>query len=159
MPVVKFPGVTKTIYEMTPEEIEEAFNRVVTTLPRWTEEEAAVRQEQLDEEFYYEDATETISGSLGLLFQYRAKVIEEFGDDSAEVVSATKEIAPVVMEVRKLETNLDNPDVKKIIKSLRDVWGEYEGGSYDEKGEYKWNNKPIGVEVIPAIRSAINFDL
>lgn len=159
MPVVKFPGVTKTIYEMTREEKEEAFNRVVGHLSPATEEESAAWLQEMDEKFYYEDATEAISGSLGLLFKYRAKVIEEFGEDSAEVVSATEEITPVVREVRKLEADLDNPEVKKVIKSLRSVWGEYEGGSYDESGEYKWNNKPIGVEVIPAIRSAINFNI
>lgn len=159
MSVVKFPGVIKTIHEMTPEEIEEQFNHIVTTLPQMTEEEAVVRQEKMDEEFYYEDATEAITHSFDLLFDYRDKKIKEFGENSAEVTAVKEEIAPVMTKLRELENNLSDPVVKNAIKSLRNIWGEYKGGYYDEQNEYRWRDRPVGAEIVPAIRGAVNFNL
>ena len=159
MPVVKFPGVEKTIYEMTPEEIEKAFNHVVGDLPPATEEETAAWLQEMDEKFYYEDAATAITRSFILLSDYRDGKIKELGESSSEVTAVKEEIAPAMTKLRGLENNLDNPDVKKAIKSLRDIWTEYKGGYYDEKGELKWRNKPVGAEIIPALRSAINFDL
>lgn len=158
--VVKFPGVEKTIYEMTPEEIEQAFNRVVPTLPQRTEEGAATRQEQLDEEFYYEDATEAINHSLTLLFDYRDIKTKEFGENSAEVTAVKEEIAPVMAKLRELENNLFDSEVRNAIKSLREIWGKYKGVYYDEEvGDYQWRSEPVGAEIIPALRGAINFNL
>jgi hypothetical protein len=157
--VVKFPGVIKTIHEMTPEEIEEQFNRVVPMLPRMTEEEAVARQEKMDEEFYYEDATEAITHSFILLSERRKQIIEEFGENSAEVTAVKKEIAPVVSKLRELENNLSDPVAKNAIKSLRNIWGEYRGGYYDEQGEYQWRKKSVGAEIVPALRAAIDFNL
>ncbi len=159
MSVVKFPGVTKTIHEMTPEEIEEQFNRVVATLPRMTEEEAVARQEQMDEEFYYEDATEAITHSFTLLFDYRDKKIKEFGENSAEVTAVKEEIAPVMTKLREIENHLFHPAAKNVIKSLRDIWGEYRGGYYDEQKEYRWRDEPVGAEIVPALRRATNLNL
>lgn len=159
MSIVKFPGVIKTIHEMTPEEIEEQFNRVVSTLPRMTEEEAVVRQEQMDEVFYYEDAIETITYSFNLLFDYRDNKIKEFGENSAEVTAVKKEIAPVMTKLREIENNLSDPAVKNVIKSLRNIWGEYRGGYYDEQKEYRWRDKPVGAEIVPSIGRAVNLHL
>lgn len=159
MSVVKLPGVTRTIHEMTSEEIEEQFNRVVATLPQTTEEEAAARQEKLDEEFYYEDATEAITHSFALLFDYRDKKIKEFGENSAEVTAVKKDIASVMTKLRELEKHLSQPAVKDAIKSLRNIWGEYRGGYYDEQKVYRWRDKPVGAEIVPALRGAVNFDL
>ena len=159
MPVVKFPGVEKTIYEMTPEEIEKAFNRVVATLPQMTEEESAARDKQLDEEFYYEDATEAINYFWILSCHYRDAVIDKHGSDSAEASAVKDDLAFVITKLRKLESNIDHPSVKMAVKSLRDTWAEYKGGYYDDQGELHWRNKPIGPEVISTFRRTVDFDL
>lgn len=159
MPVVKFPGVEKTIYEMTPEEIEEAFNDVVGDLPPATEEESAAWLQEMDEKFYYEDATEAINHFWILSCHYRDAVIDKYGSNSAEASAVKDDLAFVITKLRKLESNVDHPNVKMAVKSLRDTWAEYKGGYYDEKGELHRTNKPIGPEVISAFRRTVDFDL
>jgi hypothetical protein len=157
--VVRFPGVTKTLDELTPEELEEAFNRVVAKLPQMTEEERAARDKQLDEEFYYEDAQEAMDRFWILSCHYRDAVIDKYGSDSAEASAVKDDLAFVLSKLRKLESNIDHPNVKQTVKTLSDIWSEYKGGYYDEKGELHWRNKAIGPEIISTFRRTVDFDL
>ncbi len=159
MPVVKFPGVTKTIYEMTPEEIEEQFNRVVATLPRMTEEEAVARQEQMDEEFYDEDARGTITNFSILLHDWTDATRDAYGEESKEYSDLQLQIQPVRQKLRKFRSNLYHPEVKKAIKPLSELWAEYRGWDQNDKGGLEQRKKPIGPEVLSAFWRTASFDL
>lgn len=159
MPVVKFPGVEKTIHEMTPGEIEEQFNRVVPTLPAFTDEERVAYQQKLDEEFYDEDARYAITDFSVLLSNYRDATIGKYGEGSAEASAVVEQITPIKARLRQFRDNIYDPNVKNAVKSLKTIWEEYKGGYYDEKGELQRRNKPVGPEVVSAFWGTANFDL
>lgn len=168
MPVVKFPGVTERLIkklETSPEAYSKELRAILTgeikLPPRSPEEEAAyvARQEKLDEEFYDEDARDTITDFSVLLSNYRDATIGRYGEDSAEASAVVELIVPIKGKLRQFRDNIYDPNVKEAIKSLREIWTEYKGGYYDEKGELHWRNKPIGPEVVSAFWGTAKFDL
>ena len=159
MPVAKFPGVKKTIFEMTPGEIEEQFNRVVTTLPHITEEEATRLDEKWWDETYYEHVTTTIRDFSVLLREWTNATGDTYGTDSKEYRDLQQQVQPVRDMLQKIEYNCDNPEVKKVIKPLSEIWAEYRGWYQNEQGGLEQRKKPIGLEVISAFWRTASLDI
>ena len=159
MPVVKFPGVEKTFDEWTPEELEEAFNRAVTTLPHISDEEAAKLDEKWWEETYYEHVREMVGNFSFLLHEWMNATGGTYGTDSKEYRDLQQQVEPVMAMLDKLEYNCDNPEVKKVIKPLGEIWAEYRGWDGNDEGGFRQRKKPLGPEIISAFWRTASLDL
>lgn len=159
MPVLKFPGVEKTIHDLTPQELEKQVERVFGDLPPLTEEALAKQHEQVWEDYYDEMAREAITDFSILLSDYKEATIGKSGEDSAEASAVAAQLAPIRTKLRQFRNNIDDPNVKQAVKSLRKIWAEYKGGYYDDKGALQWRSKPAGPEVVSAFWGTANFDL
>ena len=159
MPVVKFPGVEKTFDEWTPEELEEAFNRVVSKLPHVSDEESARMDAELWEEFYDENAKEAITDFSIMLRDWANATKDTCGEDSQEFRDLQSQIEPVRQKLREFRHNMFHPQVKSAIKPLNAIWAEYRGWYYNEQGEREQRKKPLGPEVLSAFWRTASFDL
>jgi hypothetical protein len=159
VPVVKFPGVKKTLDELTPEELEEAFNRVVATLPHISDEEAARMDEKWWDETYYEHLEEMVGNFSFMLHEWMRATGDTYGTESKEYRDLQQEVEPVRTMLHKLEYNCDNPEVKKVVKPLSAIWAEYRGWERKIDGGYAQRKKPLGPEVISAFWRTASLDI
>lgn len=159
MPVLKFPGVEKTIHDLSPKELEEQFDRVYGDLPAHTPEEAAKWQEKMAEEFYCENAEETVSNFRSLIVEWERSTKAAYGSDSVEFRSLKTRTNAVREKLSQIECNLDDPKVKAVIKPLHAIWAEYRGWHKNDNGGLQQRQKPLGQEILSAFDRTTAFNL
>lgn len=128
--------------------LDEKFKLVAGSSKPIGEAEQAKWHKEVHEEFYDENARGTITHFSLLLHDWEVSTKETYGEDSAEYKQLKAQIEPVREKLNELRGNLQDPEVKRVIEPLHELWAEYRGYYPNDKGGLEQRQKPLEQKVI-----------
>ncbi len=131
----------------------EKLNLIVAALPPETKAEAEERRIQNDAEykqnFYSEDALQTLSAFGGMLLAWKREAKVTLGEHSPEYQALEADLQPVIEKVKSYHKDLFSKETEKALKPLSEIWAKYTGWNLrDDQQVHTFRKRPFDHEII-----------